>query len=75
MNIPAMAALNNEASAPAATALNPKRAISPLRFGARLPSPPSKIPSEDRLAKPHNAKEIIATVLSDRFPISGAKAE
>lgn len=51
-------------SVPATTALIPIRAISPRREGAKLPKPPNKIAIEDKLAKPHNAKEMIALVFS-----------
>lgn len=51
---------------PAITALTPIRAMSPRRLGAKLPKPPSRIAIEERFAKPHRAKEMIALVFSDR---------
>ena len=51
----AIFAVKNEAKVPANKALNPNDAISPRRFGAIPPIPPSKIPIEPRLAKPHKA--------------------
>ena len=71
--IPAIAALKQDAYAPAMIALIPKRAISGLRFGESFPSPPSKMPSEERLANPQSAKLIMTTVLLDNESIIGAK--
>ena len=62
MNKPAIVALIKLANVPATTAFKPKRATSPRRFGAIPPIPPIKIAIELKLAKPHNAKVIIALV-------------
>ena len=73
--MPAIAALNKDANIPAATALNPRRAISFRRLGANDPKPPSKIAIELKFANPHNAKLTIITVLLDKSGITGANAE
>ena len=73
-NIPAIAALSNDASAPAITALNPNLAMSGLRFGAREPNPPNNIAIELKFAKPHRAKLTTRLVLAERFPMSSVKA-
>lgn len=74
-NIPAIAALTNEANVPAITALNANFATMGLLLGAIEPSPPINIAIELRLAKPHKAKLIIKTVFSDSSEIIGAKFE
>ena len=49
---------------PASTAFRPNLAMVPRRFGAMEPRPPSRMATEDRLAKPHRAKEMMALVCS-----------
>lgn len=73
--MPAMAALNNEANIPEATALNPNRATSSRRPGAIEPKPPNNIAIELKFANPHNAKLTTITVFGDNDAISGAKEE
>ena len=58
--IPAIVALIRFARVPARIALRPSWAISERRSGAMPPSPPSRIPSELRFAKPVRAKLVIA---------------
>ncbi len=43
-------------------------AFSGARCGATAENAPTTTPIEPKLAKPHNAKEIIATVLASRVP-------
>ena len=57
---PAIAALIKFAKKPAHTAFTPSWAISLFRLGIMLPSPPRIIPIEEKFAKPHKAKVIIA---------------
>mgnify|MGYP006969775413 FL=1 len=64
MNKPAIVALIKFAKVPAITAFKPKRATSLRRFGAIPPKPPIKIAIELKLAKPHNAKVMMALVFS-----------
>ena len=52
----AIAALIRLAINAAATALKPSLATSARRFGAIVPSPPSKIAIDEKLAKPQRAK-------------------
>src|SRR5699024_8181945 len=70
INIPAIDALNSDASIPAATARTPKRAISGRRDGAISPRPPSKIANELEFANPHNAKLMTITVFGDNVSIT-----
>ena len=72
MNIPAIAALNNEANIPAATARIPSLAISGRRLGASEPNPPRRIANELKFAKPQSAKLTTMTVLGLSEAISGA---
>lgn len=74
INIPAIAALSKEASIPAATARIPKRAISGRLLGANSPSPPKRMASELKFAKPQSAKLTTITVFGDNDAISGANA-
>lgn len=74
MNMPAMAALNSEASIPAKTARMPSRAMSGRRLGASAPNPPRRMAKELKLAKPHKAKLTTMTVLGLSAGISGANA-
>lgn len=62
---------------PAITALTPIRAMSPRRLGAKLPKPPSRIAIEERFAKPHRAKEMIALVSQTELlvPLRSGKAQ
>jgi hypothetical protein len=53
--MPAMQADMKLAIVPAATALNPSRAKSDLRVGARAPIPPIWMAIELKFANPHNA--------------------
>ena len=62
INNPASTALIKLDKVPASTAFTPSRAISGRRCGASAPSPPSKMAIEERLAKPHSAKDITAWV-------------
>ena len=72
--MPAIAALIRLARNPAKTAFRPNLAISLLRSGAMPPSPPKRIPIEEKLAKPQSAKVIIAWLLSLKFSICSVKA-
>jgi len=54
-SIPAIVAVSQEASAPPSIALSPIRASSDLRPGATAEIPPSWIPIDEKLAKPHRA--------------------
>ena len=63
-----MVALIKLESVAAASARKPSWAISGARCGATAENAPTTTPIEPKLAKPHNAKEIIATVLASRVP-------
>ena len=60
---PARAALIKLDNDPANTALTPKRPIRSRFSGTRTPRPPKRTAMEDRFAKPHKEKVVIAIVL------------
>src|SRR6266853_85198 len=70
-NIPANVADKKFASVPAIIARNPSFARSCLRLGASAPMPPIWIPTELKLAKPHNANVAMVKDTGSSVALSG----